>query len=120
MLIIRAIPRYLLVHRAELYNIAGVGCFGERNYEEPISLRFIRVDYTSGINRDGIKGFNDKGAGQAVLIYDCRNSLPSGVGFEIGQKIVFEGHVFTVCKTAVYYGIKRAHHIEVIMEEVGI
>lgn len=116
----RAIPKYLLIHRAELYNVIKNGVFGEKTYSEAVALENVRIDCTSGINRDGIKGFNDKGAGQAVLIYDHRNSSPAGVEFEIGQKVVFRNKTFTVSETAVYWGKNAPHHTEVIMEEVGI
>ena len=116
----RAIPKYLLIHRAELYDVMGNGVFGEKLYSEAVQLENVRIDYTSGINRDGIKGFNDKGAGQAVLIYDCKNSSPAGVEFKTGQKIVFGNKTFTVSETAVYWGKNAPHHTEVIMEEVGI
>lgn len=116
----RAIPKYLLIHRAELYDVMGNGVFGEKLYSEAVQLENVRVDYTSGINRDGIKGFNDKGAGQAVLIYDCRNSSPVGLEFNIGQKVIFGKRTFTVSGAAIYWGKNAPHHIEVTMDEVGL
>lgn len=118
----RRIPRYLLIHRAKLYEAkdgASGGFFGAED-AEPTELSFIRIDHSSKINRDGIKGFNDKASGDAKLFYDCGNSLPTGVEFQIGQRVIFSGKGFSVSGVSVIYGRNSPHHIEVTLEEVGI
>lgn len=116
----RRIPKFLLIHRAKLYeNSSSSGFFGAE-YGEPTELSFIRIDSTAKINRDGIKGFNDKASGDALLIYDCGNSLPSGVDFRIGQRIVFSGKSFSVSGVSVLFGRNSPHHIEVTLEEIGV
>ena len=112
----RRIPRFLLIHRAKLYEGKSGGFFAA----EPTELSFIRIDYAAKINRDGVKGFNDKASGDAKLFYDCGNSLPLGVEFRIGQRVVFSGKSFSVSGVSVFYGRNSPHHIEVTLEEVGI
>lgn len=114
----RCIPKYLLIHRAKLYEEDNGGFFGAES-GEPIELSFIRIDYSGKINRDGVKGFNDKASGEALLIYDCKNSLPSAVEFCIGQRVVFSGRSFSVSGVRVLYGRSAPHHIEVSLEEIG-
>lgn len=115
----RRIPKYLLIHRAKLYEEASGGFYGAKQ-SEPAELSFIRIDHSAKINRDGVKGFNDKASGDALLIYDCGNSLPSGVDFRIGQRVVFMGKNFSVSGVSVIYGRNYPHHIEVDLEEIGI
>lgn len=115
----RRIPKYLLIHRAKLYEVKNGGFFAAES-EGPTELNFIRIDHSPKINRDGIKGFNDKSSGEAKLFYDCGNSLPSGMEFRIGQRIVFSGKNFTVSGVSVFYGGTSPHHIEVTLEEVGV
>lgn len=115
----RRIPRYLLIHRAKLYEGKNGGFFAAEQ-AEPTELSFIRIDYAAKINRDGVKGFNDKASGDAKLFYDCGNSLPLGVEFRIGQRVVFSGKSFSVSGVSVLYGRNSPHHIEVTLEEVGI
>lgn len=115
----RCIPRYLLIHRAKLYERKKGGFFDDEK-NEPTELSFIRIDYSAKINRDGVKGFNDKGSGSALLIFDCKNSLPSGMEFSIGQRVVWGGKSFTVSGVEVIYGSTAPHHIEVTLEEIGI
>ena len=115
----RRIPRYLLIHRAKLYG-GKSGGFLAAESEEPTKLSFIRIDYAAKINRDGVKGFNDKSSGVAKLFYDCGNSLPPGVEFRIGQRVFFSGKSFSVSGISVLYGRNSPHHIEVTLEEIGI
>lgn len=115
----RRIPRYLLIHRAKLYEAANGDFFGAEQ-AEPTELSFIRIDHAARINRDGVKGFNDKASGDAKLFYDCGNSLPSGVDFHIGQRVVFSGKSFSVSGVSVLYGRSSPHHIEVTLEEIGV
>lgn len=115
----RRIPRYLLIHRAKLYEGKSGGFFAAEQVG-PTELSFIRIDYAAKINRDGVKGFNDKASGDALLIYDCGNSLPLGVEFRIGQRAVFSGKSFSVSGVSVLYGRNSPHHIEVTLEEIGI
>ena len=115
----RRIPKYLLIHRAKLYE-GNNGSFFGAEQAEPTELSFIRIEHSSRINRDGVKGFNDKSSGDALLFYDCGNSLPSGVEFCIGQRVVFSGKSFSVSGVSVLYGGNSPHHIEVTLEEVGV
>lgn len=115
----RRIPRFLLIHSAKLYEASGGGFFGAQ-CGEPTELSFVRIDYSGKINRDGVKGFNDKASGDAKLFYDCGNSLPLGVEFRIGQRVIFSGKSFSVSGVSVIYGRSSPHHIEVTLEEIGI
>lgn len=115
----RRIPRYLLIHRAKLYEASEGGFFGA-GCDEAVELSFVRIDYSAKINRDGVKGFNDKASGDAKLFYDCGNSLPLGVEFRIGQRVVFSGKSFSVSGVSVLYGRNSPHHIEVTLEEIGV
>ena len=115
----RRIPKFLLIHGAKLYEENNGRFFGA-GQTEPTELSFIRIEHSSRINRDGVKGFNDKSSGDALLFYACGNSLPSGVEFRIGQRLVFSGKSFSVSGVSVIYGDNSPHHIEVTLEEVGV
>lgn len=115
-----AIPISLLIHSAELYKNNFIGDFNREASDEPVILRYIRIDGRKAINLDGVKGFNDKASGGATLFYDYRNSLPHGVEFSIGQKIVFDGRRYIVGAVKVLYDRSSVHHAEVSLEEVGI
>jgi hypothetical protein len=54
------------------------------------------------------------------MYYDCKNSMPDGMTFKSGQKIIWDGHEFTVNGCTVYYGSQKPHHAEVTLEEVGL
>lgn len=115
-----AIPISLLIHSAELYKNSSAGDFDTDTSDEPVTLRFIRIDGSKSVNIDGVKGFNDKGSGCATLFYDKRNSLPQGAVFSIGQKIIFDGRRYTVSAVKQLYDDRSIHHTEVSLEEVGI
>jgi hypothetical protein len=101
----KAIPRRFLIHAASVRTPLKHNTFGEAASAAPVALRFVRIDCTADSPPDG-----DKPCGQ--LIYDCRNSRPSGFRLAVGQEVSFGGLVFTVRSVTPLYGGEKLHHVE--------
>lgn len=109
----RFIPRQLLVHSAEVRTPLSEDSFGNITFSEPQKLSFIRIDDGKVLKRGG---FENSDVSSALLIYDCRNSLPKNFIFSLGQRISFGGRCFSVSDISFYYEKKLLHHIEVTLE----
>lgn len=109
----RFIPRQLLIHSAEVCTPLSEDSFGNIAFSEPQKLSFIRIDDGKTLKRDG---FENSDVSSAILIYDCRNSLPKSFVFSLGQRISFGGRSFSVSDISFYYEKKLLHHIEVTLE----
>lgn len=81
----------LLPHSAVLKTLSEKGTAADSYNETRLSR--IRIDLDEGFSSDS-KGTERRKGG--ALYYDCRMSLPHGVRFEAGQKIVFEGKEYEV------------------------
>ena len=108
--VMKAIPKNFLIHTADIRTPLKHNAFGEAEYSDIEALRFVRIDYSLTDVIGKVKN-EDKPCG--VLIYDCKNSLPSGFAFSLGQEITFGDCVFTVCSVTPLYGGKGLHHLEV-------
>lgn len=107
-----SIPRRLLVHSATLSPYTGT-VNGVKTYGEPVDLKFVRFEPVKQSNM-GTNG--ESKADRFVMIYDSRNSTPTGASFFVNDKITFAGFDLTVRKVA--FGIddtSNVHHQEVTL-----
>lgn len=106
----RAIPRELLIHSAEIRTPLSEDSFGGVVLSEGVRLRYVRIDSVRGCGYDGMRKSSKC---SAVLIYDCRNSYPRGFEFSLGQRVNFGGAEYTVISVEQYNEKHLPHHIEV-------
>lgn len=105
----RSVPRELLIHSAEVRTPLSEDSFGSVILSEGVQLRYVRIDSVRGCGYDGMR---KSGKSAAVLIYDCRNSLPRGFEFSLGQRVYFGGAEYTVASVEKFYEKRLLHHIE--------
>lgn len=106
----RPIPKWLLIHSADLLVPTGVDARQKPTYAPPIALAHIRVD---GSDRTVISKDNTEQQLTSDLYYDCRLSRPRGIQFEPGQKVIFGGRELTVVQAIPCEDERGPHHWEV-------
>ena len=102
------IPKNLLIHSAFLQSVKKDKWQSE-SLQTIAEMKKIRVDPSSKLvtSKD-----NRQITLSAVLFYDCKNSRPSNISFEHGQKIIFNGITYTVETIEMLYDDKKLHHYE--------
>jgi hypothetical protein len=103
----RPIPKSLLVHKVTLYT--KVSGRWEETLGDDILLEHVRMEPSNQIIRD------KQGAEQqlaAVLIYDCKNSRPGGMGFAVDQVVEFNSQRLQIKTVEPLYDGRRLHHYE--------
>lgn len=105
----RAIPKQLLVHTAVLYRIQTEDAWGHEELDDGTELRYVRMKYSGKVVRDKN---NAEIQLAAVLFYDCRNSSPKNVEFQVDDIIVFNGEQFRVQTVELFTDEKHTHHYE--------
>lgn len=108
----RAIPASLLIHMVTLYKIKEKDRWGEAELDTGLELQRVRIDPSSRIVRDKN---NAEIQLAATLFYDCRNSRPRDVKFEVDDIISFNGQKLRVQTIEPLYDGKRLHHYELGM-----
>ena len=107
---IRAIPRPLLIHSAAYrYNIVK-DAYGNITSSSTKALSRVRIDPASSIKRTKD---NQELQLRSVLIYDARNSTPTGISFAVGNTITFNGDDLTIVSVDKLYDNRKLHHVEV-------
>lgn len=104
----KPIPRKLLIHYAELKN-AERDLWQNETLTTVSEMKYIRFESASRLvtNKQ-----NRQITLTATMIYDCRNSIPKGVCFSQGQKVVFNGQTYTVELIEPLYDGRKLHHYE--------
>jgi len=109
----RPIPRALLIHSATLAQ-AATDANGAETLTPLAELRRVRVE--PGDTQTLTKEDTRRGRA-ALLMYDVRNSLPRGVAFAAGQRVLFEGVRYRVETVDLLYDGRRLHHVEAGLRE---
>ncbi len=105
----KPIPRSLLIHSAELYEVKE-GAWQNEERTELAALAFVRIEPSSRL----VVGKDNRSAEiSAVLFYDSRNSRPKAVEFAEGQRVEFGGKLYRVQSIDKIYDNKILHHLEV-------
>lgn len=107
----RPIPRGMLNHTAQLMQDTGDGYHGEAL--TPVAT-LTRVHVAVSVNE--AEGRTDtRTEYKGLLMYDARNSLPRGVEFAPGQRVVYSGTVYRVEAVQPLYDGQRLHHVELTL-----
>ncbi|MEG0897334.1 MAG: putative minor capsid protein [Ruthenibacterium sp.] len=107
----RSIARRFLIHRCVLVVPCEKNDWGA-SAEKLVPLSFVRIDPCTQFVSDKTQA---QIQASAVLIYDCRNSLPEGIVFAAGQRVRFFDGEYTVQRVEHLYDEKQLHHIEVTL-----
>lgn len=103
----KPIPKSLLIHKVTLYT--KVSGRWEEALGDDILLEHVRMEPSSQIIRD------KQGAELqlvALLIYDCKNSRPRGMGFAVDQVVDFNSQRLQIKTVEPLYDGRRLHHYE--------
>lgn len=105
----RAIPKKLLIHTAQLQRTVAKDRWGEEKTISEFNLEKIRIEPSSRIVRD-------KNSAEvqlaATLFYDCKNSVSRDFVFKEDDIIVFNGQKLRVQLIEPLYDGSKLHHYE--------
>ncbi len=107
----KPIPKSLLIHFATLSKKT-TDNWGNNKLSAPVQLSHIRIEPSHSLittkdnNREQLK---------ATLIYDCRNSFPRGIDFNIDDVVAFNDIQYQVNFVEPYYDGAKIHHYEIGM-----
>lgn len=105
----RPIPKSLLPHTVGYVKKTDGGRWGEVVSDAPLELRYVRMEPSGKIIRDKN---NAEIQLAATLFYDCRNSQPTDIFFEVDDLIIFNGQPHRIKTVDLLYDRSRLHHIE--------
>lgn len=105
----RSIPKRLLIHKAMLHKKVEEDKWGNATLDDGIELSFVRIEPSKQIIRDKN---NAEIQLAATLFYDCRNSRPKGVEFDVDDIIIFQGEKHQVKIVEPLHDEKKLHHYE--------
>lgn len=109
-MIIRPIPKSLLIHDIQLQTITGKDAWGKAEYSVPQLVERVRIEPSSKVVRDKN---NQEIQLAATLIHDCRNS--SFAEYHVDQIVTFQKETYRIETVELLYDEKRLHHVEVGM-----
>lgn len=106
----KPIPKSLLPHSVMLHKkVNDGGRFEEDSLDYGTKLTYVRMEPSSRIVR------NKNGAEiqlAATLFYDCKNSSPHDIAFNVDDIIVFNGQKHRVQIVEPLYDRRKLHHYE--------
>lgn len=107
---IRAIPRRLLIHSVEYEEYAGSGTW-EDEFSEPITIRGVRVEPVSRLNRSS----DSEGEQVSHIVFVDRVNSSAFPDFKIRSRITFRGVSREVIDVKPFHAFdtKGPHHYEV-------
>lgn len=105
----RPIPKKLLIHAVTLAKTAENDRWDEGTLTDQQELKYVRIEPSSKIVRDKN---NAEIQLAATLFYDCRNSWPRGIKFEVDDIILFNDQKHAIQLIEPLYDGKRLHHYE--------
>ena len=107
----RPIPLRLLIHSAELSRVI-LGDYNVTENSDTVLLEHVRVEpcYSAVSAKD-----NRQLNASYKLFYDCLNSSPQDVTFDIDMCVTFDGEVFHIEDVRKFYDERKLHHIEVML-----
>lgn len=107
---VRPIPKSWLIHEIVYEEFLGKDDWGKIQYEEPITIEYVRVDESTVFSRDSRE---TKIQANAVIFVDAVNSKPA-VEFKEQSRLKFNGKDYTIKKVIPCYQpkINEIHHWE--------
>lgn len=106
----RAIPKHLLIHQVTYHKqISGNGFYDENSLDAGVVLTNVRMEPSTKVVRDKN---NSEIQLAATLFYDCKNSRPKKITFEVDDVIIFHDMKHQVKVAEPLYDDKRLHHYE--------
>lgn len=112
----RAIPKSLLIHTVTLHKKVNEDRWGKGELDSGKKLTYVRMEPSGKIIRDKN---NAEIQLAATLFYDCKNSRPRDVVFEVDDIIIFNGMKHQVMLIEPLYDNKHLHHYEVGLIKSG-
>ncbi|MBE5922056.1 MAG: hypothetical protein E7269_04800 [Lachnospiraceae bacterium] len=114
--VIKAIPKKLLIHDAKLHSVLSTDTWGKDTLDQEKQLEHIRIEPSGKIIRDKN---NAEIQLVATLFHDCRNSRPQNVTYRIDDIIVFNGQKHRVQLVEPLFDGKQLHHYEIGLVRYG-
>lgn len=106
------IPRALLPHKAQLLTET-IDAWQNATVTDSKNLKYIRIDADLTHRADEKDTVH---AARWLLFYDCRNSLPRGVTFSVGQTVTWNDLRLTIKKITPVWEDRTLHHYELELE----
>lgn len=106
----KSIPKSLLIHTVEMYKKENEDKWGKCTENPENEIRFVRFEPSSKIIRTTN---NAEIQLSATLIYDCKNSRPKDVKFELDDIITFNEEKHRIQLIEPLYDGKKLHHFEI-------
>ena len=104
----KPIPRSLLIHTAAVV-AEKTDRWGEISETSSQTLKYIRIEPTESYTSDKQ---NSQIKVDAVMYYDCHNSLPKDFRFMPGAKVIFEKTEYRISSVK-RYDTNAPHHYEI-------
>lgn len=99
-----------MIHTIFLHKVIEKDRWGKGKLDNGKTLEYVRMEPSSKIIRDKN---NAEIQLAATLFYDCKNSRPREVAFEVDDIIIFNGEKYQVKAVEQLYDGKRLHHYEI-------
>lgn len=112
----RPIPKSLLIHTVTLHKKMNEDRWGKGELDSGMELTRVRIEPSGKIVRDKN---NAEVQLVATLFYDCKNSRPQDVVFQMDDIILFNDMKHQVILIEPLYDNKRLHHYEVGLIKSG-
>lgn len=114
--VIKAIPKKLLIHEVTHSQTKNTDRWGTKETANEQTLSRVRLEPSSKIIRDKN---NAEIQLAAIMFYDCRNSSPRGVVFAEDDIISFNGAKHRVQTVEPLYDGNKLHHYELGLVKSG-
>lgn len=108
---VKPIPKRLLIHSVDYREYIQDDRWGDR-FADPITLRFVRVEPATALNRDATK---EEIPARAILFLDRVFTRPF-VEPKEKSRVTFQGHEYEVHEVKALYAFgPDVHHFEVVL-----
>lgn len=107
--VIKAIPKKLLIHTVTRAKEGEDDRWGNADLMDMQEVKLVRMGPSSKVIRDK-SGAEIQLA--ATLFYDCRNSRPQGISFDVDDIIIFNDQKHRVVLVEPLYDGSKLHHYE--------
>ena len=109
--IIKPIPKHLLRQEVTYEKYVEGDEWNGPQYEEPITLKHVRVQFSTDLNRNNNA---ENVTFQALMFYDLTHSLPKNVEFVENSRVTVDGREMYVKEIHPMHALKL-QHIEVVL-----
>lgn len=108
---LKPIPKKLLIHSGVYTKVTAKDKWGAETGTPTITdLSDIRIEPSSAIK---LSKDNKEIQLKSLLFYDCVNSLPIGVSFELENTITFLGTDYIIVSIDPIFALSGIHHYEI-------